>query len=86
MDRQLGQDFQSVADPHVHDALQSRASDVATRDISVFRIDFQRDQSPAGPHSAREPDRAVTAQRSELEYRTSVHQLHEKLEQLSLIG
>ena len=56
---------------------QACRGEVRARDLGVERIDFERDEATVGGEGAAEPDRAVAAERPELEDAARVGELRE---------
>ena len=63
-----------------------RAGDVLAGNRRVFRLRFDRDHPPGRPKRAREPERAVTAERPDLEDRTRTDRSRQQVQELALCG
>ena len=59
--------FERFAESYFRDAREPGTIDVFARDLCVKRVGFERDQAALGRQSARQPDRAVAAKRSNFE-------------------
>jgi hypothetical protein len=82
--RERRQGVERVAHAHVHHAAQPRPGHVSAGDRGIRWIGFERDHAPALGQPAGEPDRAVAAERADLEHRARALQPGEQHEQLAL--
>ena len=62
------------------------AGDVGARDLGACRVGFERDEPAVGGKAAREPDRAVAAERADLQDAARADRLREQHQQLALVG
>ena len=81
---QLGEGLERASEAQLDDGAQTRALDVRDRQLRVARVGLERDHLPAGRKRARQPDRAVSAQRSQLENGARADRASEQIQKLSL--
>jgi hypothetical protein len=82
--RKLGQRIKGRPDPQLDGDAEPGPGDVLTGERGVVGVGLQRDQPPALGQSPGQPDRAVGAQRPELQDRLRAHGARQQVEQLSL--
>jgi hypothetical protein len=82
--RDRGRQLESGPDKEVDDMLDSRAREVAPRDLGVDRLEFDGHDAALGRQGASKPDRAVAAEGPEFEDALGADRPREKRQQLSL--
>src|SRR5204862_883496 len=71
-------------DAHLDAIAQLRAGEVATGDLGVMQVELERDEPSTRRKRARHPDRAVRAERADLEDPSRTARAGEQVEQLPL--
>ena len=84
--RQRRQQIERLADPHLHDVVEVRARQVRARHLGVLGLELERHEASAQRQRASEPDRAVAAERPDLEDAARALRAREEMEQLALVG
>lgn len=83
---QLRQGFGGGADADLHDPHEPGAGDVPARDLGVPRAVLQADEVPVRGQGPRHPDRAVTAERPDLQHALGALDLRQQVQELPLRG
>src|SRR5262249_19165715 len=83
---QRRQQIERAADAQIDAGRQPRGLDVRARDLRVARIELERDDASPFGERAREPDRAVAAERTDLEDAARPEHEREQVKELALRG
>ena len=83
---ELRQRVERLADAQVDELGQARAGDVRGGELGVARVGLERDQATIRRQRARQPDRAVAAERADLEDRARADRAREQVQELALAG
>src|SRR5262245_55552808 len=83
--REGRQRFQSRPDANLDHIREPGPVDIFPSDLGMVRISLECNQTSSWFQTSSQPDRAVSAERTDFQNATCASKLHEQLQQLSLV-